>query len=161
VSGMTSAQRHRRWFWPFATGWLIREPAEAAIPRGDRLWGDDLDGVAIQAQPRDQPRVVVLVLVVEAAHHELPRGVARRRLAAPDQRIVPAAEVRVDRGDRVDAVADQDIAPRADGAVLGLAAFEDLLDVQRPRVELRADDERPPHRHALAVLADRGERPLQ
>src|SRR5262245_66195541 len=96
------------------------------MPLRDGLRRDDPDRVAVQAQPGDQPGVVEAVLVEGAARHDLPSYVAAGRLADADERIALAAEVRVDGGDRVDAVGAQQVRRRADRPVLAPPAFEDL-----------------------------------
>src|SRR5206468_856165 len=101
--------------------------------------------VTVQAEPGDEPCVVVLILVIEAPRHDLPGKEPAGGLADADQRIVSPAEDWVYGGDRVDAVGDQEISLRADRPVLDLTAVDDLVDVERPFIDLRTDDERSPH----------------
>src|SRR4051794_27300704 len=92
---------------PLSDGASLRTQAEEAIAPGDPLGWDDLDRVAVEAQARDQPGIVVEFLLDAlggAPGHDLTRQVPGRRLADADQRVVSAAEVGVHGGDRVDAV---------------------------------------------------------
>src|SRR4051794_26568465 len=139
----------------------LRAPAQDAVAPGDALKCDDLDRVAIQPQSRNQPGVVVPLLLDALrgrTRHDLARDVPGGRLADADQRVVPAAEVGVDGCYGVDAVADEQVARPADGAVARGAAGDDTLHPERLPIDLGADDERAPHRDALAVGVHRPER---
>src|SRR5262245_29136459 len=117
---------------------LLRAPAEETRLLRDLLWGHDPDRVAIQGQPGDQPGIVegglVDTPVLDAADHDLPGNEAAGRVSDPDERIVRSAEDRVDRGDRVDAVADQEVVCGADGPVADGTAIDNLVDAERALV---------------------------
>src|SRR5262245_41505729 len=99
---------------PDATLASVRATAEEAIPFGKLLRWDEFDRIPVQAQARDEPRIVALPLVVDASGHHLASNVSACRLADADQRVVTAPEDRIDRGHRVDAVADQQVPRSAD-----------------------------------------------
>ncbi len=55
--------------------------------------GDELDWMAVEAQARDQPRVVALPLVEHAPGHHLAGDEPAGRLADADQRVVAAPKM--------------------------------------------------------------------
>jgi pimeloyl-ACP methyl ester carboxylesterase len=139
----------------------LRTTAQETVPPRDPLWRHNIDRVAIQSQPRDQPGIVVGRLVEGTPDHELPREEAAGRIADAYQRVVPAAEIRIDGRDGVDAVADEQVPRRADRPILRRAAGDDLEDPERPVIDLFLGEEGPPHRDVLAVGADDVERLVQ
>lgn len=137
--------------------WSVRAAAEEAVAPRDLLGVNDGDRGRVDAETGDKPGVVVTGLVEVAAQHDLPGDEAAGGDADADQGVVIAAEVGVDGGDGVDAIRDEEVVGRADGAVLGSATFQDLLDVERAIVELGAHDEWAPEGDVLAVVASEGE----
>src|SRR5262249_35099198 len=105
--------------------------------------------------------MVALPLIVHAAHHDLAGDESAGRLADADQWVRPPPEDRINRGNRVDTVADEQVALRADRAVFGRPAFQDALDPERPLVARLVDPERSPHRDVFAIAVDGFKRLVQ
>src|SRR5262245_45727244 len=68
----------------------VRAATQEAAAFRDLLREDELDRIAIQAQPRDQPGIVGLPLVEDAPGHHLTGDVPAGRLADPDEWIMAA-----------------------------------------------------------------------
>src|SRR5262249_45372962 len=119
----------------------LRAAAEEAGPFGDLLRWDEDDGIAIEAEAGDEPGVVALPLVEDAARHHLAGDVAAGRIADADQGVMTAPEDGIDRGDRMDTVADQQVPRRADRPVFRGPAVEDFRHPERTLVDHRMDAE--------------------
>src|SRR5271155_220695 len=117
--------------------------------------------MAFEAQAADQPGVVALPLVKNASGHDLPRDVPAGWLAYADERVVIAPEDRIDRGNRMYAVGNQQIPGRADRSIPRRPALEDTLDRERSFINHLVNPERPPHRDVFTIAIDCFERRVE